>query len=107
MKRPKLSDLTLREKIGQTGFPGVRDLRLGVINNGGYAEYFTKYPFTGMYADHALTKDNAPFAQTLRRKSTYKAFFVNISLQKAYFFPKYFFAYSDGVHPTMRLKVEI
>lgn len=42
MKRPKLSDLTLREKIGQTGFPGVRDLRLGVINNGGYAEYFTR-----------------------------------------------------------------
>ena len=61
MKRPELSELTLREKIGQTGFPGVRDLRLGVINNGGYAEYFTKYPFVGMYADHALTVHNVPF----------------------------------------------
>ncbi len=61
MRRPHLDELTLREKIGQTGFPGVRDLRLGVINNGGYAEYLTKYPFTGLYADHALTKDNVPF----------------------------------------------
>ena len=61
MKRPRLEDLTLREKIGQTGFPGVRDLRLGVINNGGYTEYLTKYPFTGIYADLALTKDNVPF----------------------------------------------
>ena len=61
MRKPRLEELTLREKIGQTGFPGVRDLRLGVINNGGYAEYFTKYPFTGLYADHALTKENVPF----------------------------------------------
>lgn len=61
MRKPNINELTLREKIGQTGFPGVRDLRLGVINNGGYAGYFTKYPFTGMYADHALTVDNIPF----------------------------------------------
>ena len=72
MKRPKLSELTLREKIGQTGFPGVRDLRLGVINNGGYAEYFTKYPFTGMYADHALTKDNVPFDSPSHMAKTLK-----------------------------------
>ncbi len=72
MKKPNLSELTLREKIGQTGFPGVRDLRLGVINNGGYAEYFTKYPFTGMYADHALTVDNEPFESPEHMAKTLK-----------------------------------
>ena len=72
MKRPKFSELTLREKIGQTGFPGVRDLRLGVINNGGYAEYFTNYPFTGMYADHALTVENVPFESPSHMAKTLK-----------------------------------
>ncbi len=72
MKKPNLKDLTLREKIGQTGFPGVRELRLGVINNGGYAEYFTKYPFTGLYADHALTVDNEPFSSPLEFATTLK-----------------------------------
>ena len=72
MKRPKLSELTLREKIGQTGFPGVRDLRLGVINNGGYSGYFKKYPFTGMYADHSLTKDNVPFDSPSHMAKTLK-----------------------------------
>ena len=72
MKKPNIKDLTLREKIGQTGFPGVRDLRLGVINNGGYAGYFTKYPFTGMYADHALTVDNVPFESPEHMAKTLK-----------------------------------
>lgn len=72
MKKPNLCDLSLREKIGQTGFPGVRDLRLGVINNGGYAGYFTKYPFTGMYADHALTLENVPFESPEHMAKTLK-----------------------------------
>lgn len=72
MKKPNLSELTLRKKIGQTGFPGVRNLRLGVINNGGYAEYFTKYPFTGLYADHALNVNNEPFESPMHMAKTLK-----------------------------------
>ena len=49
MKRPALKDLTLRQKIGQTGFPSPRQLLDGVIEFGGYDKYLQAYPFTGVY----------------------------------------------------------
>ena len=49
--RPKLEEMTLRERIGQTGMPSPTHSRDGVLECGGYAEYFTKYPFCGMYLD--------------------------------------------------------
>ncbi len=40
--RPKLEEMTLRERIGQTGMPSPTNSRDGVLECGGYAEYFTK-----------------------------------------------------------------
>lgn len=51
MKRPKLSEMTLREKIGQTGFPSPRAVSKGVLEFGSYAEYFKAYPYCGHYID--------------------------------------------------------
>ena len=49
MKRPALKDMTLRQKIGQTGFPSPRQLLDSVIEFGGYDKYLQEYPFTGVY----------------------------------------------------------
>lgn len=49
MKRPALKDLTLRQKIGQTGFPSPKQLLDGVIECKGYDKYFQAYPFVGAY----------------------------------------------------------
>ncbi len=54
MPRPKLSEMTLREKIGQTGFPGPGEVRRGVQRLGGYDKYFTEYPFCGLYVDGTI-----------------------------------------------------
>ena len=49
MKRPALKDMTLRQKIGQTGFPSHKQLLDGVIECKGYDKYFQEYPFVGAY----------------------------------------------------------
>lgn len=54
--RPKLEEMTLREKIGQTGMPSPNDLREGVIACGSYAAYFKKYPFCGFYMSRGAVK---------------------------------------------------
>ncbi len=61
--RPKLENMTLREKIGQTGMPSPSASKAGVQECGGYAAYFQKYPFCGMYLDkNAKRPDGEPFA---------------------------------------------
>jgi len=55
MPRPKLNEMTLREKIGQTGFPGPGEVRRGVQRLGGYDKYFTEYPFCGLYVDNTIS----------------------------------------------------
>ncbi len=54
MGRPKLSEMTLREKVGQTGMPGPGVVRNGVVKYGGYAEYLTAVPFCGIYLDASI-----------------------------------------------------
>ncbi len=61
--RPKLEDLTLREKIGQTGMPSPSNAKRAIEECGSYVEYFKKYPFCGLYV-HKKTShaDGTPFA---------------------------------------------
>ncbi len=62
MKRPKLSEMTVREKIGQTAMPGPGVVRAGVVEYGGYINYLTKFPFCGIYLDRSiLNNDGNPF----------------------------------------------
>lgn len=54
MARPKLSEMTLREKVGQTGMPGPGVVRAGVQKYGGYDNYLTRVPFGGIYLDTSI-----------------------------------------------------
>lgn len=56
--RPKIEEMTLREKIGQTGMPSPTHLREGVLACGSYAAYFKKYPFCGFYMSKNDIKPN-------------------------------------------------
>lgn len=49
MIKSLIAKMTLREKIGQTGMPGPGVVSKGVLECGGYGEFFRKYPYTGMY----------------------------------------------------------
>lgn len=51
MAMPTISNMTLRQKIGQTGMPGPRSLWYGVKRCGGYDKYFKEYPFAGLYVN--------------------------------------------------------
>lgn len=44
-----MSEMTLREKIGQTGMPNPRFVGEGIKEYGSLGAYFSKYPFTGFY----------------------------------------------------------
>lgn len=61
--RPKLEELTLREKIGQTGMPSPSNALRAIEECGSYVEYLKKYPFCGLYV-HKKTRhaDGTPFA---------------------------------------------
>lgn len=54
MPRPKLSEMTLREKVGQTGMPGPAVVRAGVVKYGGYDKYLSQIPFCGVYIDPSM-----------------------------------------------------
>lgn len=58
MKRPNIDEMTLREKIGQTGMPGPGVVRAGVVEYGGYANYFKKFPFNGLYLDRSALNNS-------------------------------------------------
>lgn len=49
MKKLSIKNMTLRQKIGQTGMPGPNALLNGIIRCGGFEKYFQKYPFAGLY----------------------------------------------------------
>lgn len=61
MKKPKISELTLREKIGQTGMPGIGELREGIARNGSILGYFKEYPFTGFWCDNLIKAQDKPY----------------------------------------------
>ncbi len=62
MAKPKLSEMTLREKIGQTGMPGPGVVRAGIVEHGGYKEYLSAFPFGGIYLDRSMIdKDGNKF----------------------------------------------
>ncbi len=56
--KTNLSHMTLREKIGQTGMPSPGDVKKGVVQFGGYANYFHSLPFCGLYLNDNMEKDN-------------------------------------------------
>jgi len=49
--KPRLEDLTLRERIAQTGMVAPSEITKGAAECGGWAEYFQKYPFSGAYVN--------------------------------------------------------
>lgn len=54
-----MKEMTLREKIGQTAMPSPPAVRKGVINAGGYIEYFKQYPYNGFYVSNpGMVKDD-------------------------------------------------
>ena len=61
MSRPQLSELNLREKIGQTGFPSPATARSGRERYGSYEEFYRLYPFTGIYVDGFGVAKNSRF----------------------------------------------
>lgn len=74
MARPKLSEMTLREKIGQTAMPGPGVVKSGVQRCGGYDKYFSEYPFNGLYADKSIVdKDGNSFASPKALSETFAA----------------------------------
>lgn len=52
MKKPIISEMTLRQKIGQTGMPGPGTVIAGARRCGGFDKYFIENPFVGLYVDH-------------------------------------------------------
>lgn len=62
--RPDISQMTLREKLGQTGIPSPSALSKALAANGGYVSCFAKYPYSGMYinANTLIHDDGTPFA---------------------------------------------
>ena len=61
--RPKLAEMTLREKLGQTGQPSSAVLREGIAECGSYEAYIQKYPFGSIWISEGFKKaDGTPFA---------------------------------------------
>ena len=61
MKKPTLSSLSLREKIGQTGMPGIGELKEGIARCGSLGAYFKEIPFTGFWADTLVNTANPDY----------------------------------------------
>lgn len=54
--RPKLEEMTLREKLGQTGTPSPAALRDGAEKYGSYEEYIKKYPYGSIWISEGFKK---------------------------------------------------
>ena len=54
--RPKLEEMTLREKLGQTGQPSNGALRAGVEECGSYEAYIKKYPFGSIWVNEGIKR---------------------------------------------------
>jgi len=70
MKKPDRSKMTLQEKIGQTGIPSPRALRLGLEEYGGYDTYFEAHPFAGFYVLAPEMADGKPFSAPQQLRQT-------------------------------------
>lgn len=65
--RPRLENMTLREKIAQTGMVAPSEIHKGAAECGGWAEYFQKYPFSGAYLNFSCRDmDGNPFTEPLK-----------------------------------------
>lgn len=65
--KPKLEDLTLREKIAQTGMVAPSELIKGAQECGDWAAYFQKYPFSGVYLNFSCRDlEGNPFTEPLK-----------------------------------------
>ena len=73
--KSKLSQMTLREKIGQTGIPSPSALSKALVPNGGYVSCFTKYPYSGLYinANTLVHDDGTPFAEPAQAERAFAA----------------------------------
>lgn len=74
MIRKMMAEMTLREKIGQTGMPGPGVVYHGMKRCGSYGEYFKQYPFTGMYVLKSCMLDieDVPFSSPEQAAGIYK-----------------------------------
>ena len=54
--RPKLEEMTLREKLGQTGQPSAAVVREGLNECGSYEAYIQKYPFGSIWVSENIKK---------------------------------------------------
>jgi len=64
MKKPDISKMTLRQKVGQTGMPAPNVVGDGVKRCGGYAEYFKAFPFSGLYCHGNMQDANGNKLET-------------------------------------------
>ncbi len=61
--RPKLEEMTLREKLGQTGQPSNSAIKDGLEECGSYEAYIQKYPFGSIWISEGFKKaDGTAFA---------------------------------------------
>ena len=73
--KPDISQMTLRQKLGQTGIPSPSALAKALAANGGYVSCFTKYPYSGMYvnANTLIRDDGTPFADPAEAERAFAA----------------------------------
>lgn len=78
--KPDISQMTLRQKLGQTGIPSPSALAKALVPNGGYVSCFTKYPYSGLYinANTLVHDDGTPFADPAEAERAFAA--VNAQL---------------------------
>ncbi len=65
-----LSQMTLREKIGQTGMPSPGDVKKAIMEYGSYDAYFQALPYSGLYLnDNMLSGKNELMSSAQECKS--------------------------------------
>ncbi len=67
-----LSEMTLREKIGQTAIPSPAMLQREIKNYEGYGDYFVKNPYAGMYVYNMVDTDGNIFSTPEAAADAYK-----------------------------------
>ena len=62
--RPKLEEMTLREKLGQTGQPSTAVVREGIEECGSYEAYIQKYPFGSIWISENIKRADGTAFET-------------------------------------------
>ena len=62
--RPNLKDMTLREKLGQTGLPSLTAMREGINECGSHEEYIKKYPFGSIWLSKNFKRVDGTYFDT-------------------------------------------